>query len=106
MALLPPPPANYKGRFAIAALLLLFFGATAVYGDHGLMHLLRMRGEQRELERMAFEQQQRNQQLRERVQRLESDDRYIEKQARERYGMVKKGELTYRLLPPAPPAAR
>ena len=85
---------------------LLLFVVAAICGDHGLLHLLRMRGEQQELEHLAFYQQQRNEQLRKQIARLQSDDWYIEKRARERLGLVKKDEVIYRVsAPPAPPAA-
>jgi cell division protein FtsB len=96
MAFLPPVPAKYKGRFLCGAALLALFVVAAVYGGHGLMHLRRMRTDQLELERMVFERQQRSEQLRERILRLQTDDRYIEKLARERLGMVKPGEIIYR----------
>src|SRR5262249_46568095 len=99
MALLPSPPAKYKGWLIAGVAALLLCVVAAICGDHGLVHLLRMRGEQRDLERMAFDLGQRNEQLRERVRRLQSDDRYIEKLARERLGLAKKGELIYRVLP-------
>ena len=101
MALLPPPPAKYKGLLAACAVGLVLFAVNAVYGDHGLMHLLRLQTAQQELEHRAFELQQHNEHLRQQAQRLQSDDRYIEKQARERLGLVKKGELIYRVPPPA-----
>ena len=63
-----------------------------------------MQTEQRELERLVFERQQRNEQLRERIRRLQSDDRYLEKLVRERLGMVKKGEIIYRRTAPQRPA--
>ncbi len=100
MALLPPPPRKYKGTLlsCVAALALLV--VAAVYGEHGLIHLLRMRTEQAALEHTAFDLQQRNEQLRERIQRLRSDDRYLERLARERLGLVKKGEIMYRVTKP------
>ena len=104
MALLPPLPPKYKGRFFIAAIALVLFAAAAVFGDHGLAHLLHMRHDQRALEDMTFNLQQHNEHLRQRIQRLESDDHYIEQLARERLGMVKKGELIYRIAPPTPHA--
>ena len=84
---------------------LVLFIVAAVFGDHGLVHLLRMRGEQQELEHLAFGLQQRNEQLRQQIRRLQSDNSYIEKLARERLGLVKNDEVIYRVTaPPAPPA--
>ena len=104
MALLPPRPTKYKGRLALCGVLLALFIVGAVYGDHGLVHLLRLQREQRDLENVAFQLQQRNEQLRQRVVRLQSDDRYLEKLARERLGLVRRGEIIYRVA--AKPASR
>jgi cell division protein FtsB len=106
MALLPPRPAKYKGRLAVCVGLLLLFAVAAVYGDHGLLHLLRLHGEQRELEGVVFQLQQHNEHLRQRIRHLQADDRYIEKLARERLGLVKPGEIIYRAAAPkaAPPS--
>ncbi|MFN8628410.1 MAG: septum formation initiator family protein [Candidatus Binatia bacterium] len=101
MALLPPLPRKHKGILATCAVLLALLGVDAVYGEHGLAHLSRMRAEQGELERTAFELQQHNERLRERIRKLRTDDTYLEKLARERLGLVKKGEILYRLTPPS-----
>ena len=107
MALLPPLPAKYKGRLAACAVALVLFVVAAVNGERGLIHLLRLRSEQRELEHVAFQLQQRNEALRQRIRRLQSDDAYIEKLARERLGLAKKGEIIYRVTAaPAEPSAR
>jgi len=106
MALLPPPPAKYKGILAACALGLVLFVIAAIYGDHGLVHLRRLRAEQQDLEHAAFQLQQRNEALRQRIHRLQSDDAYVEKLARERLGLVKNGEVVYRVAAsPAPPPA-
>jgi cell division protein DivIC len=107
MALLPPLPAKYKGRLAACAVLLVLFVVAAVNGERGLLDLLRLRSEQRELEHVAFQLQQRNEALRERIRHLQSDDAYIEKLARERLGLAKKGEIIYWVTaPPVQPPAR
>ncbi len=102
MALLPPLPRKYKGTFAAGVVGLILFVIAAVFGGHGLIHLQRMRSEQQELQHLAFDLQQRNEQLRQQIRRLQSDDAYIEKVARERLGLVKPDEVIYRLT--APPA--
>ncbi len=106
MALLPPPPRKYKGTLAACVVALILFMVAAVFGDHGLMHLLRMRSEQLDVEHIAFNLQQRNEQLRQQIRRLTSDDWYLEKLARERLGLVKKDEMTYRVTAPPAPVAR
>ncbi len=102
MALLPSLPRKYKGALAAGVVGLVLFIIAAVFGGHGLMHLQRMRNEQRELEQLAFNLQQQNEQLRQQIRRLQSDDAYIEKLARERLGLVKHDEVIYRVT--APPA--
>ncbi len=108
MAVLPPPARKYKGMLAACTLGLVLLVVAAVYGDHGLIHLMRMRAEQTDLEHAAFDLQQQNEQLRERIRRLRSDNHYIEQLARERLGLVKKGEIMYRLTAPGTgaPASR
>jgi len=69
----------------------------AITGEHGLFHLLKLRDEQRNLERIAFHLQQNNEQLRHRIAQLQTDDRYIERVARDRLGLVRPGEIVYRL---------
>jgi cell division protein FtsB len=102
MALLPLPPSKHKGILLMCVGFLVLFVFAAIYGDHGLAHLSRMQNEQRELEQRAFALQQGNERLRERAQRLRSDDDYIEKLAREHLGLAKKGEILYRVTPPTP----
>lgn len=102
MAFLPSLPRKHKGTLVTCVVVLILFVIAAVYGDHGLIHLLRMRTEQSQLEHTAFALQQQNERLRQRIRRLQSDDHYIEKLARERLGLVRKGEIMYRLTGPAP----
>jgi len=105
MALLPPPPAKYKATWIACVVALALFIVAAIFGDHGLMHVLRLRDDQRQLERLAFELAQRNEQLRARIRRLQTEDWYVEKLARERLGMTRPGELVYRVVPPRSRAA-
>jgi len=106
MALFPPPPWKYKGLLSACALGLVALAVVAVVGDHGLLHLRRLQAEQHSLDQTAVQMQQRNQALGERIQRLQSDERYIERLARERLGLVKPGEIVYRVTAPAAAPAR
>ncbi len=82
--------------FAAAIVLLATF---AVYGEHGLLHLRRLQIEQRLLDHTTFDLQQHNERLRVHLQRIESDDLYLERIARERLGLVRPGERVYRTQP-------
>jgi len=100
MGFLPPCPRKYKGWLALGIVGLVLFAAVGVYGEHGLLHLLRMRSERQALAQMAFGLQQRNEALRTRIVQLQSDDRHLERLARERLGYVKEDELVYRVRGP------
>jgi cell division protein FtsB len=97
MTFLPPVPAKYKGRLVVCAVAVVLFMFAAIFGDRGFVQLANLQSEQRQLEEVAFGLQQHNDELRRRIQKLQSDDRYIERLARERLGLAKKDELIYRL---------
>jgi len=95
---------KHKGMLLGGVCALLVLLVSAVYGEHGLMHLRQLRVRERELEQLTFQLQQRNEKLRQHIRRLETDDAFIERLARERLGLVKKGDLIYRMRAPQPPA--
>ncbi|MCK6554200.1 septum formation initiator family protein [Candidatus Binatia bacterium] len=105
MALLPPLPRKYKGTFALVGAGILLLATAAVFGDNGLVRLRELQRALTSLEQRAFQLQQSNEQMREHIRRLESDDALIEKLARERLGLVKPGDLVYRRRPSAHAAA-
>jgi cell division protein FtsB len=87
------------GARIVATALVLGIAAvsgSAVFGEHGVRHLRRLRGERRELARQAFALLERNAQLHRDVERLRSDDLYLETLARRQLGLVKPGEIVYR----------
>ena len=106
MALLAPPPKKYKAIVPIGLIFLALFVLAAVYGDRGVVALQRLRAEQRHLESVAFWQQQQNARLREHVRRLQSDDRYLERWARQRLHYAKPGEIIYRFDAESPAGNR
>jgi len=81
-----------------AALVLAIVGvaASAVVGEHGVAHLVRLRAERRALGQVAFTLMQRNQRLRREIERLRNDDLYLEELARRQLGLVRPNELVYR----------
>ena len=79
---------------------LLVAGYYAVFGgEHSLLDLLRTRAE-RETEAVELERlRQANDSLKALVDSLESDPVLLERLARERFGMIRDGEVLYRFAP-------
>ncbi len=86
------------GQVMSAALVLAIVGVTlsALIGEHGIAHLLRLRAERRALGDTAFALMQHNQRMRDEIQRLRTDDLYLEELARRQLGMVRPNEFVYR----------
>lgn len=76
--------------------LLVTLSLFTIFGERGVLHLLRLWGEKRELEERNFLLQKENELLRERIYRLRHDNQYLEKIAREELGLVRPGEIIYR----------
>jgi cell division protein FtsB len=90
------------GQVLSAALVLAIVGVTAsaLLGEHGVAHLLRLRAERRTLGETAFGLLQQNHRLRDAIARLKTDDVYLEGLARRQLGLVRPNELVYRLRRP------
>lgn len=73
---------------------------SALFGEHGIAHLLRLRTERGTLGATAFDLMQRNTQLRADIARLRSDDHYLEALARRQLGLVRPDETVYRFRRP------
>jgi cell division protein FtsB len=104
MHLIAPRRPKHKAIILLCVSAVILLVVAAVYGDHGLIHLLRMQNEQRTLEHLVFQIGQNNEHLRERIRRLQTDDAYLQQLAHERLGLVKPGEIVYRVLLPTPGA--
>jgi len=76
--------------------LYLLLGISTVFGQRGFFHLWKLRQEQRALEAEAFTLSRENEDLRNRIARLQTDDEFFEKIVREELGFVRNGELVYR----------
>ena len=81
-----------------AALVLAIVGVTAsaLIGEDGVAHLLRLRAERRALGQTAFVLMERNARLRDEIRRLQTDDLYLEGLARRQLGLVRPNEFVYR----------
>jgi cell division protein FtsB len=91
-----------SGRQLLSAALLcgiVGVAGSALLGDHGVAHLLRLRAERRQLGREAFRLLQGNTHLRAEITRLRSDDLYLEALARRSRGLVRPNETVYRFRP-------
>ena len=97
MAALPPLPQRYKVIVLAVAGLLTIAAISAAEGSRGWRHLGQLEEKQREFETLAFRLAQENRQLREHLRRLDEDDAYVEKLARERLGWIKPGEVVFRV---------
>ena len=97
MGFLTPLPWKYKTVVGAGVVALVLCAWSAVFGSGGVMQLHRLQLQQAQVEATAFGLAQRNARLREHVQRLDTDNAYLEKVVRERLGWIKPGELVYRL---------
>jgi cell division protein FtsB len=87
---------------AALVLAILGVGVSAILGEHGVLHLLRLRAERRAHGERVFGLLERNARLRTQIQRLRSDDLYLEELARRQLGLVRPDELVYRVVPARP----
>jgi cell division protein FtsB len=80
---------------AILVMMLAYFGVWLLSGDTGLLRYFDLR-ETREAVREEVETfESRNAELRASVERMRQNDFYVEKHAREEFGMAGKGEIIF-----------
>lgn len=92
-----------KKRFLLLFLcLLLILGFFALFGDKGVLHLLRLRKELTRIKETNVKIEEENEKLKEEARRLQHEKRYIEEIARKELGMVKEGEIVYQFESPGP----
>jgi cell division protein FtsB len=87
------------GGEALTAALVLAIIAVAIsslIGEDGVAHLLRLRAERRGLGNTAFALLERNESLHREIERLRTDDLYLEGLARRELGLVRPNEFVYR----------
>jgi cell division protein FtsB len=86
------------GQVLSAGLALTIAGvaASVLLGEHGVAHLFRLRAERQGLGQTAFGLMESNARLRDEIQRLRTDDFYLEGLARRQLGLVRPNESVYR----------
>lgn len=83
-----------KLKVVVGILVLLILGFT-IFGENGLVNLIRLKKRTQALAHKADRLKAKNQVLEEDIGRLKTDPAYIESLAREELGMVKPGELVF-----------
>ena len=83
--------------FLVAITLLIIF----IFGDHGLFQLYTLKAERKKVQKQITELRKNREALLVEKNRLENDLEYIEKLARERFRMAKKGEKVFKVVPKA-----
>lgn len=82
------------GSLSLIAIFLIFF----VVGDYGLYQIYLLHKQKKKIESHIVNLNSEQDSLRVERARLETDLKYIEKLARERYRMAKKGEKVFRVI--------
>ncbi len=82
------------GSLSLIAVFIIFF----VVGDYGLYQIYLLHKQKNKIESHIIELNVEQDSLRAEKARLETDLKYIEKLARERYRMAKKGEKVFRVI--------
>jgi len=83
-----------KVKVVVGLLVLLILGFT-VFGEHGLMNLVRVRRQAEVMQAEVQRVREENARIADEIRRLQTDRAYIERLAREELGMVKPGELVF-----------
>ncbi len=92
-------------RLILPALIGLSVYFALFGGEYSVFEVRRVRAGNLELEQRLTELKWANDSLRTRGEALDTDSATIERLARERYGMIRDGEILYRIAEPADPVA-
>ncbi len=88
------------GRRLLAGAVLALAGYYALWGgEYSAFHLLRLKKERREADARLARTRAEVDSLKALAGKLEKDDAEVERIARERFGMIRDGELLYRFVP-------
>jgi cell division protein FtsB len=83
-----------KKRIAVYALVVLAVLFVVFLPGYSELHKLREDNEQ--LQRRIVLLEEHNDKLKEELQKMKQDPDYVEKRAREKFGVIKKGEIVYK----------
>lgn len=95
-----------RGWLVVLVILLALFAWGLTAGDHGVWRLQQLHQRQAHLQQQISRLRQENERLRSRIQALRHNPSYIERLARQQLGLVRPGEVVYRLHDPVPEGKR
>jgi cell division protein FtsB len=90
-----------KGRLILAALIAVSAYFALFGGEYSVFEVRRVRAENLDLEQRLTELERTNDSLQTWADALDTDSATIERLARERYGMIRSGEVLYRVTAPS-----
>ncbi|HAR95571.1 MAG TPA: hypothetical protein DCR97_06365 [Deltaproteobacteria bacterium] len=86
---------EWSKRYGILALSLAFI-FVILFSENGLLDLIRMKRQVRNIEAASKNLAEENIRLKGEIERLKTDDKYLEEMARKRFGFIREGEKVYR----------
>ncbi len=86
-------------RLMLALVIALPVAGFVVFGNHGILHRIRLQHRKEELEMQIQAGEAEKKSLEQESRRLDSDKAEIEKVAREKHNMSREGEQVYRVTP-------
>jgi len=87
--------------FGLTGLVLIYLCITLLVGDNGLFKYWELRKTKTKLDSEITGLEKQNTELKKQVNALKNDPYYIEKSAREEYGLARKNELIFQFEDPA-----
>ena len=85
--------------YAVFALILIALAVDGIFGPHGFIATYRLKLQVQQAQQKTQELNRENQEFAGQVQQLKSDPSAIERVAREKMGLVKPGQLVFKLAP-------
>jgi cell division protein FtsB len=89
---------EWSRRYGILALSLAFI-FVILFSENGLLDLIRMKRQIRNIEVTSKSLLEENARLKGEIELLKTDDKYLEDMARKRFGFIREGEKVYRIEP-------
>ena len=86
---------EWSRRYGILVLSLAFI-FVILFSENGLLDLIRMKRQVRNIEAASKSLAEENTRLKGEIERLKTDDKYLEEMARKRFGFIREGEKVYR----------